>query len=552
MKKLHLFLFIAVLSCLAMGCRKSVEVSFGVESLNLAAEGGTYTVELKSNGDWSLGATEGWLTVTPASGNGDATLTIEAQPNTTNQPRSIEVKATTKDNMASLTIVQEGTAAYITINPNSMLGDWEGGLFQVIVGSNMAWKVMTLPEWMDCATMEGNGDDTLRMSMHPFVEVGHREAEITIGDNNTFAKLHVKQSGTSGEHFLRVAPEVFQIPYTGDSRTMVVTCDEGWVALLEEEWASLNMTEGEGYGSIVLTVAENPLYVPRQTVIKFVSDSQIIVAVHVNQEAAPDPHFLEVSPAAFNFGHEGGSQAVYIACDMDWNVELSDEWLSLSTTEGTGNGSVTITAAPNIFNESRQATLSIVSGHLSRMVMVTQEPGEVSFEASVTPDTVFVPNVGGVRMFNITSNTDWILSVPSWITILDTSGSGDATVEMMVGNNSAYSSRIGYIPVLRNGVELARVVVVQEGVPTILSADVEEIIFTREGGAQYFNLTSNMSWTIINTAEWLYCEPAEGTNNAEILVKAAPMTGTQERETVLVIRGMTGQVINVIVRQTTN
>ena len=78
MKRLHFFLFVAATACLLVGCRKPVEVSFGVQSLSVAAEGGNYTVELKSNGDWNIGSTADWLTVSPTSGNGSATLSIVA------------------------------------------------------------------------------------------------------------------------------------------------------------------------------------------------------------------------------------------------------------------------------------------------------------------------------------------------------------------------------------------------------------------------------------------------------------------------------------------
>ena len=150
MKKLHLFLFVAALSCFVMGCRKPVDVSFGIESLNVAAEGGTYTAELKSNGDWTIGSTAEWLTVMPTSGNCDATLTFEVQPNLTGQVRNQEITATTKDNAASMTISQVAGSdpalePYITLTPNSMLGDWEGGSFQVIVQANIAWTVTGLP-----------------------------------------------------------------------------------------------------------------------------------------------------------------------------------------------------------------------------------------------------------------------------------------------------------------------------------------------------------------------------------------------------------------------
>lgn len=554
MKKLHLFLFVAALSCFVMGCRKPVNVSFGVESLNVAAVGGTYTTELKSNGDWTINSMAEWLTVSPASGNGDATLTFEVQPNLTGQVRNQEIIATTKDNTASMTISQEASddpvpEPYITLAPTAMLGDWEGGSFQVIVSANVAWAVTDSPDWVTCSKTEGEGNDTLLMTMHPFLEMGNREAFITFGGNNTSAQFHVRQTGMSSEHILTVTPDVFQVPYTGDVRTMTVTCDEAWVAVSEEDWISLDMTEGEGSGEVVLTVAENPLYVSRRTAIKFISDSNNTYGVDIYQEAAPDPHFLEVTPTALSFGHEGGSQEIAIACDVEWVIEISDDWLSLSTTEGTGNGNVTITADLNVYNEARRAAVSVISGNLTRRVMVTQEPGEEALVANVSPDTLYAAQPGGVKMFEITSNTDWILSAPSWITMLETSGSGDAIIEMMVGVNSAYSSRIGYITVTHNGEELARVVVVQEGIPPILTVDVEEIVFTREGGTQYFNLTSNMSWTIANSEEWLSCSPTQGSGNAEVVVKAGPMDGEESREAVLVIRGSLGQIVYVIVRQ---
>lgn len=556
MKKLHLFLFVAALSCLAIGCRKPVEVSFGVDTLSVAAAGGTYTTELKSNGDWTIGATAEWLTVTPASGNGNTTLTIEVQPNLTEEVRSQEITATTKDNTASLTISQEAggdpaPGPYITLMPNGMLGDWEGGSFEVVVHANVAWTVTESPDWVTCSVMEGQGDDTLWMTMNPFLEPGGREGYVVFAGGDVTAQFHVRQSGTSEvQHFLNVIPSEFQIPYIGDARQLAVTCDEEWRVVSEVDWAVLDKMEGEGNDILLLTVAENPLYVARQAVFKFISDSHVVVEVGIIQDGAPDPHFLEVTPTTLNFGHEGGSQNVSIGCDVEWTVLIDDEWLSVSTTEGTGNGSLTVTAANNVFDEVRNGAVTIVSGALSRRIIVTQEPGEVVLWANVSPDTLSVAQVGGVKMFEITSNTDWILSAPSWITMLTVSGTGDATIEMMVGVNNSYSSRIGYITVMRNGRELARVVVAQEGIPAILTADVEEIVFTPEGGSQYFNLTSNMSWEIQNSAEWLVVDPLHGSGNGEILVKAFPLSGEPSREEVLVIRGSLGSIIYVVVRQT--
>ena len=190
MKKLHLLLLVAVLSCFVMGCRKPVEVSFEVATLNVAAEGGTCSTELKSNGEWSIGSTAEWLTVSPTSGNGDATITFEVQPNSDEHSRSIEVMATTKDNTASVTIKQEGGAEpalepFIILLPNFFLGSWEGGTFQVVIQANIAWTVTGLPEWLDFSSLDGEGNDTLQMTIRPYLESGNREADITFGDGNT-------------------------------------------------------------------------------------------------------------------------------------------------------------------------------------------------------------------------------------------------------------------------------------------------------------------------------------------------------------------------------
>ena len=101
MKKLT-FLIIAALAFAVMGCRKPVEVSFDKTTLEIDAQGGSAEVSLKSNGEWTIAMTEGWVMVSSMSGKGDATLTLTVAPNTTGESRSTEITASTKDNTAVL------------------------------------------------------------------------------------------------------------------------------------------------------------------------------------------------------------------------------------------------------------------------------------------------------------------------------------------------------------------------------------------------------------------------------------------------------------------
>ena len=476
MKRLHFFLFVAFTACLLVGCRKPVEVSFGVQSLSVAAEGGNYTVELKSNGDWNIGSTADWLTISPISGNGSATLLIVAQPNAAEQGRSVEIRATSKDNTASLTISQEGTPT---------------------------------------------GDDPT-------------------GDDPT---------GDDPEHFLTVMPNELEFVCTGEDKVITIECDEAWSIAGNTDWIAFDKTEGDGNDEVVVTVGENPLHETRSAEIELRSASGISAVINVSQEASPIQHFLNVTPSGLSFGKEGESKDVTIECDAEWQVIFDADWLTASVNEGSGNGTVTFTALPNAFMEMRSVLVTINSRPLSRTISVRQLPGDEPIWANVTPDSLFVPRAGGSRSISVTSNHTWTVTVPSWITMPVVSGEGDDTLELMVDYNSSTSNRMGEI-IVQHGTEvLATVVVVQEGVPSILTTDVTEINLPAEGGVGIIRLTANQGWRIRNSASWIECTPMDGTGDMEISVKAGPLETVEPRESVITIRGDLGAVATVTVRQ---
>ncbi len=68
----------------------SVEVS--ATSLNFTNEEGSQTIELKANADWKAETDADWVTLTPAAGKGDATITVAVSANDTGAVRTTVVK----------------------------------------------------------------------------------------------------------------------------------------------------------------------------------------------------------------------------------------------------------------------------------------------------------------------------------------------------------------------------------------------------------------------------------------------------------------------------
>lgn len=549
MKKLTL-LIVAAIAFAFMGCRKPVEVSFDQATQEIDAQGGSIEVSLKSNGEWTIAMTEGWVMVSSMKGNGDVTLTLTVAPNTTGESRTTEITASTKDNTAVLTLTQNAPQYYVNVNPLDIVCGASGGEFTVEVSSNVEWEVIT-PQWVTSSMMDGSNDATLTLTISPMEgdHVGNREGEVVIsGPESVSAKVNVIQS-VSPSSSIQVVPENLSFACTGETKTVAVTAEDSWIATVGEEWVVLDQNEGQGIAEISVTVGENPMYEVRQTNVVFNTVGGAQAVLVIRQEASPNPHFLEVSPLVFQFGKEGGEREISVSCDADWGFDLDCDWLSLSQQSGTGNATVVLTAEPNMLLESRTMDFRIKSGVLNTQLTASQAPGDEPIMASFEPDTMFVSFTGGVYTVQLTSNTSWQLQVSSWITLINSSGEGDATFDIVVNSNSDPYERIGFVRAIHNGQVLGTMIVVQEGKIDTLEADITELDVRPEGGSFEIQVSSNQSWTVNTDVEWIHCDPLSDFGNKILTVTVDAMEGFRPRTGHVKLSGEMGNSVSITVNQ---
>ena len=549
MKKLTL-LIVAAIAFAFMGCRKPVEVSFDQATQEIDAQGGSIEVSLKSNGEWTIAMTEGWVMVSSMKGNGDATLTLTVAPNTTGESRTTEITASTKDNTAVLTLTQNAPQYYVNVNPMDIVCGASGGEFTVEVSSNVEWEVIT-PQWVTSSMMDGSNDATLTLTISPMEgdHVGNREGEVVIsGPESVSARVNVIQS-VSPSSSIQVVPENLSFACTGETKTVAVTAEDSWIATVGEEWVVLNQNEGQGVAEISVTVGENPMYEVRQTNVVFNTVGGAQAVLVIRQEASPNPHFLEVSPLVFQFGKEGGEREISVSCDADWGFDLDCDWLSLSQQSGTGNATVVLTAEPNILLEPRTMDFRIKAGVLNAQLTASQAPGDEPIMASFEPDTMFVSFIGGVYTVQLTSNTSWQLQVSSWITLINSSGEGDATFDIVVNSNSDPNERIGFVRAIHNGQVLGTMIVVQEGKVDTLETDITELDVRPEGGSFEIQVSSNQSWTVNTDVEWIHCDPLSDFGNKILTVTVDAMEGFRPRTGHVKLSGEMGNSVSITVNQ---
>ena len=151
---------------------------------------------------------------------------------------------------------------------------------------------------------------------------------------------------------------------------------------------------------------------------------------------------------------------------------------------------------------------------------------------------------------SISANTSWnLVNTDDWISLLTSSGTGDAELDIIVDMNSSEESRVATLTIMHVFSTMDHVVVVQEGRPDILETDITEIQAPSGGGEYIIHVTANQAWHIETSANWLVCTPSSGNNNGEFVVAIEPMNSIQPRSTELRIYGSYGRMVSVTVTQ---
>ena len=95
--------------------------------------------------------------------------------------------------------------------------------------------------------------------------------------------------------------------------------------------------------------------------------------------------YLSVPSTSIQLSGDGREQELTISANCKWTVSSDVNWLSVNSSSGDGNGSVTITASLNSTGADRTGTITVrnVKQTLEKKVRVTQ----------VTPTGAIVPTI---------------------------------------------------------------------------------------------------------------------------------------------------------------
>lgn len=162
------------------------------------------------------------------------------------------------------------------------------------------------------------------------------------------------------------------------TQTLGVIANNEWSASANADWVSISPASGQGSdqaSSVIITVTKNNTTKERTAEVTFVSE-YLVKTVTITQ--APKP-YINISHYSLDFFCNGGSVAVNVDSNYDWEAWADVEWVNVSPSYGAGDGnpvSVKITASPNEGKSARSATVIFSAGNITKVIYVSQKGQE--------------------------------------------------------------------------------------------------------------------------------------------------------------------------------
>lgn len=145
-----------------------------------------------------------FITVTPDSGTGNATVTVVASENSGQDERSTSISISGGTMTRTLSINQEANPVTLEVSPTSLEFDPNGGLKQIQITCNTNWTIENSnPQLININPTSGTGNSSVNVIMMPNAAGDELNLSFTVKAGAISKTVSVKQTGVKSAGRLR-------------------------------------------------------------------------------------------------------------------------------------------------------------------------------------------------------------------------------------------------------------------------------------------------------------------------------------------------------------
>ncbi|MCP4642350.1 MAG: hypothetical protein GY851_18030 [bacterium] len=262
---------------------------------------------------------------------------------------------------------------------------------------------------------------------------------------------------------LSVTPESRSVACTAGSTTFSVAnlgVDPlNWTATTSSPGFTVEApASGTDAGTVTVSFTQNNGASPRIGTITVTAPGAIgsPVNVTVEQDRFPPPE-LDVTPASHTVGNGSGSRAFTIQNTgpgtLNWSAAADVPWLTVQApASGTDTGTITVAYEANVTSSPRTGGVTVTAPGADNSPMTVYIAQAGLPQVAVTPASRSVGYAAGSTSFSVQNAGGGILHWSAaandpWLSVLPTSGTGNATLTVNFSENLYPTPRMGSITV---------------------------------------------------------------------------------------------------------
>jgi hypothetical protein len=258
-------------------------LAVSAENVSATTAAGSYTVNITANVAWTAASNQTWCSISPASGEGNGTLTINVAENTALETRTASVSVKAGDLTKTVTVVQLGVAPALSVNVTAINVTAEASDSTIAITSNLAWTATSSETWCSVSPASGNGSGVLTITIAENTTVEARTATVTVSAGDLTQTVAVAQSGATP--VLSVDTTKIDAVATATAYAIKITSNLAWTVTSNETWCSILPTSGKGDSTLTVNVAENTAIETRTATVTITAGT-LTCNITVTQDAA--------------------------------------------------------------------------------------------------------------------------------------------------------------------------------------------------------------------------------------------------------------------------
>lgn len=513
-----------------------------------ATEGGTASVAFTASGVWTASVintrADGWCTVSPTSGApGSGSITVKASANDTNDERSatILIKCGTAEKSISATQKQKDA---LTVTKSRFDIGSNGGDVQIEVKSNISFEYRIEDDAKSWVFEEGTkamSTKTLNFKVAENEENEKREGTITIFSGNLSEQIKIYQEGAKPTIVL--SQSEYAVKAEGETIQVEVSSNVNVRATIKSgaNWVSEVSTKAMSTNTFYYAVATNESYDSRVAEIEFANTenglSEKVTITQVQKDA------IVIAKNLYEFGRDGGTLSIEVNHSVEFEIEISDEWISEISTKGMTSTSKQFTIDKNDSRKEREGHIIFKSkdGSISQQITIKQSLVTVIVTSS---KSLTFESVGGSAVVEINQivNFDYDIFYPDntdddklgWISL---SSIPEPRINLTIQENTSYERRRALLVVKDVDSELLDTVKIFVKQKELLETDKDLYTVSYDGGTIIVPFSSSYDYSvrIPEDATWLSLIQTKAVQSHEISLSVQKNATESEREAKVLI-----------------